>query len=1308
LLATDPDGDELTFEATTSLQGLTLNPDGTYSFDPSLNTAAQALTYKSDPLAVTANYTVTDALGATDTGTLTITVTPKPLTFSLVPSAAFVEEGSTVTYKLVASEPVQDGFTGTIQVSAGDGTAGKTQANDFGSGSLNPVNVTIAAGETESTVFTLTPTNDAATEAPESYTVTGTIDGKTYSLTGEVRDPSAVGGLGQTFTLTTGVDTIPGLVGSAGSTGTDGNDTITATNTTLTALDSLDAGLGTNVLNYLDVAGGTAIPTSLTLKNVQTVNVRSAAAATVDLTGAGISGVTTLNVTEGTSATVKAAATTAVDVSGITGTAGVKEVFTATFAGTELGGDTTILFDGVTSTLAAAAGGAALAADFVGDYNADAAANWVAVDNTDGTVTFTAKTVGAKADVVSTDFVVTANTADTAAVTVTAAAPTTQGAGSLTTVDGGASQTVSVAKGRVTVGATTVTTGDISVTNASQGLDTIAIDGGAAVTVKTTGSTGGAVTVGQGGAATDMPTGAVNVTSNHKATAATDVTLGAITVTGGTTVTVTQTADTSKAAADKTGATLTQGAVTVNAGTATTSVTVNQAKSTAEVLAVDAVAGVTESASVKFGALKSGQAIIIGGDGDITLDAGELQFTAAKDLTAEEVAQAFANLTNPDLQGGGKVANGTYSTNGNFTAWTSGAAIGDTVVFSSTATGPQTDLNAKTLPKVIETVTDPVVTPTNGVTAVPAKTGVLGVTTGAVTIQDNATAAIKTVSLDGYGTTNIGTVTNVTKLETLNLANSGGATAGATNAVATVNVGAALATLNLGLNNVQGNVTLTGAGLKTVNVTTSGANSATALSAAAAETLTIAGDKSVDLSTGTFTALKSITVSGSAGATFDGDEADTLTSINTTATTGAVTATINGDSATYTGGAGVDTLTVANAGTAITKAIDLGAGDDLLKLVGATVAVPTVTLKGGDGTDTLSIDTASAAALDNSTAFSAKLESFERLLINDAAGNNDIDLANLGFVNYVTTAGSTGTLTLSNLANNGTVVITTNPTTGYTVNVKDAAANLTDVLNVSMSANAGVLTAANVETIALTVTGARTATLTADKATTVNVGGSGSLTLDLTAASSTAVTLVDASGMTGATGLTLIADGAAAGTEVRGSNGIDTLTASGENDVLKGNGGNDIFNLTDLTSAYGGAGADVFNFAVNSNLTKVSKVYEVGAGDVFNLKDNGTIGAGAAVDKFYAAGAQYNPDTTTDVAGKVNAALVQTGEGEASWFNHGGNTYIVIDADDGLDLAAGAVDTYSAGQDIVIQIIGEFNLGTGAAFNTVTGTLEIL
>jgi hypothetical protein len=128
----------------------------------------------------------------------------------------------------------------------------------------------------------------------------------------------------------------------------------------------------------------------------------------------------------GNDTVVNFGANTIVDA-GVAGVAGVAEVFTATFAGSETGGDTTVAFDGVTSTLAAAAGGVALAADFVADYNAVAAATWVAVANGDGTVTFTSKLAGARADIASAAFVVTPVTADAVAVTVTAAAPTTQG-----------------------------------------------------------------------------------------------------------------------------------------------------------------------------------------------------------------------------------------------------------------------------------------------------------------------------------------------------------------------------------------------------------------------------------------------------------------------------------------------------------------------------------------------------------------------------------------------------------------------------------------------------------------------------------------------------------------------------------------------------------------------------------------------------------------------------------------------------------------------------------------------------------------
>jgi len=320
-----------------------------------------------------------------------------------------------------------------------------------------------------------------------------------------------------------------------------------------------------------------------------------------------------------------------------------------------------------------------------------------------------------------------------------------------------------------------------------------------------------------------------------------------------------------------------------------------------------------------------------------------------------------------------------------------------------------------------------------------------------------------------YGTgSKLGDSTSLTKLTTLSLANSGGATAGATDATMLVDA-AGVASLNLTVNKVLGNVSLDGAAdsaLKTLNLTTAGADSSFALTAAAVETLAISGDKKATLSSGTFTALKTLTVSGTASAVFDTDEADTLTSVNTSATTGAVTAAIDGTKATYTGGAGVDTVSLVS-GTLLTKAIDLGAGDDTLSFVALNVTGSSAAVAGGDGTDTLSMATATAANLDG--AIQNFYTSFERLTINDAAGDNTIDLANLGFTNYVTTTGSSGTLTLSNLASNGTVVLTTAPTTGYAVSVKDAATGTADVLNVVLSSAgnlaAGLLTAANVETI---------------------------------------------------------------------------------------------------------------------------------------------------------------------------------------------------------------------------------------------------
>jgi len=84
---------------------------------------------------------------------------------------------------------------------------------------------------------------------------------------------------GQTFDLTTGVDTIVG---------TSSNDTINASDTTITGLDSIDGGDGVDTLNVADVAGAAADLTLLSVSNVETLNFASTSGLngnSVDLSG---------------------------------------------------------------------------------------------------------------------------------------------------------------------------------------------------------------------------------------------------------------------------------------------------------------------------------------------------------------------------------------------------------------------------------------------------------------------------------------------------------------------------------------------------------------------------------------------------------------------------------------------------------------------------------------------------------------------------------------------------------------------------------------------------------------------------------------------------------------------------------------------------------------------------------------------------------------------------------------------------------------------------------------------------------------
>lgn len=544
-------------------------------------------------------------------------------------------------------------------------------------------------------------------------------------------------------------------------------------------------------------------------------------------------------------------------------------------------------------------------------------------------------------------------------------------------VVGGASQNVSSAAQAAEI-KLSGSTGAITVNSAGQ-VGAINVDGGSTVNVAATSkASNGAINVG----ATAQSTGAVSVTSNLNSDAAANFNGGAITVKGGSTVNVAVNAVSTATAATQTGD-VQIGAIAVTGDGKTTSVTVTQAD-TANTFTKAAVAAVKETTTVTFGAMKSGETLIING----------LTFTASKDLTAEQAAAAFANLTAADTQSAtGPVANGYYTGTFNTAGWTSGAASGKTVVFTAkdedeadlafTGTSTTADAAAR-IPTQVKVA---------GTAGTAKATSGNEIAYGTVTINDNATAAITNVTLNGYGTADIGGTVALNALKTVSLANSDGAATIASSAT----------TLGLTVNNVNNAVAI-GASTATLNVTTTGADSEFALTGAGVKALTIAGDHMVNLNGSTLGMLEDVTVTGSAGAMLD---VAASKSVNTTGTTGDVTAVITGASATYTGGAGKDTVTVnGNA----TKAINLGAGDDKVILSSGSTA-PTVEIVGGDGVDTLEMTAADAETASATGTFETKVTGFEKLSIQAVAAGatRTVDMSNMDDINYIISKGSVGT-----------------------------------------------------------------------------------------------------------------------------------------------------------------------------------------------------------------------------------------------------------------------------------------------------------
>ena len=850
-----------------------------------------------------------------------------------------------------------------------------------------------------------------------------------------------------------------------------------------------------------------------------------------------------------------------------------------------------------------------------------------------------------------------------------------EGATADITVKGGSTQTVNVAQG-----------GDIVLTK------------GTDVSVTTTKvKAGDSITIGTNKATTaDHPTGTVTINSSGKdyADAGATVTLDTITVNGGTKVSVTQKAFGDTASSDKINAekTITQSAVTVNGDTNTTEVTVKQDAAQSPASYAAGNKGKAESASVVFSAMKKGQDISTNG----------LTFTATKDMTATEVASVFANLTNGDTMGEAGSGLGFYS--GTLSGWTSGAASGNTVVFTSTTSGNVANLefvgSAQKAP--VAPAVAPKVTTTEHDQYVAAKIGKVGIENGKVALDG---AKIAKATLDGYGASS--TIVS-DALTSLSLANS---TSGVT--VTNKTVGA---TLDLTLNKVGSTTTNAAVSLDgdagkytTLNITTAEKDSYVDLTATGVTTLTVDGTNAVKI-TSDLDALKKVVVKGAAGVDLTASRDNTITAIDTTSTTGKVTATIDGSKATYTGGAGVDNVTLATT-DALTKAISLGDGDDTL-VFSAAVTGSTASLDGGAGTDTLSMSTARADALD--AAKQTFYTNFERLDVKDAGATATLDLANLGFTNYVSTNGTTGTLTLDKLASNGTVVLNAAPTgagVGVTVNVKDASTGTADVLNVVTNVTTsptpivfGKLTANEVETININAADtnpdhdgngikfeagerqAATLTLVADKAKTITITGDADLTLTTTGNEN--ITLIDGSAMTG--GLTASVTNTSAAQTIKGGAGKNELTGGKFADSLIGGDSDDIlYSGSGLNVLTGGKGADVFviqapsltssSYATITDFTNlVDEIRFVGA---TSFKAAKIEQAGTAVFQDYA-----------------NAAMNASAAGELTWFQFGGDTYMLMD--DGADST-----TFVNGQDKIVKLTGLHDLSLMPFSNTTGGLI---
>jgi S-layer protein len=318
--------------------------------------------------------------------------------------------------------------------------------------------------------------------------------------------------------------------------------------------------------------------------------------------------------------------------------------------------------------------------------------------------------------------------------------------------------------------------------------------------------------------------------------------------------------------------------------------------------------------------------------------------------------------------------------------------------------------------------------------------------------------------------------------------------------------------------------------------------------------------------------------------------------------------------------------------------------------------------------------------------------------IDDVTADATVDLSNLDDISYVISYGvdAATTLTINKMAAAGTLEIIDNNAGAIDVALTDAS-GAADVLNVVLKSDAGVaggvVKAAGVETINLTVTDtdgtiqASTLSLTDAALSKLFVSGNGALTLS-GQAGTPALALLDGSAMTGK--LTASTNGTV-GQTIKGGAAGDALTALGFSDKLDGGAGNDTLVAGNLAELTGGAGNDTFVVTTaTTNVNSYATIKDFSANDIikFSLPVTPTTFASSKI--LLAETAVFQ-----DYA---NAAIAATNRGDISWFQIGGNTYVIE------NVASDTSTSFVNGQDIIVKLTGLVDLSK-ASFSTTSATL---